>query len=83
MSAGDLFHFFHLFPGCGAGARDRVCGKSSPVVIPAKGRPAKYYFAGTPKAGIQADSVPGPPPVWTPAFAGVTEGAAGCEEGGA
>lgn len=22
-------------------------------IIPAKGHPAKYYFAGTPKAGIQ------------------------------
>ena len=32
---------------------------------PAKGYPAKYYFAGTPKAGAQTLCSD-----WTPAFAG-------------
>jgi hypothetical protein len=42
------------------------------IVIPAKGHPAKYYFAGTPMAGISARPAVSFLPE-TPAFAGVTE----------
>jgi hypothetical protein len=49
---------------------------SAPHVIPAKGHPAKYYFAGTPKAGISAQAsdndYAAPFFAGTPAFAGVT-----------
>jgi hypothetical protein len=37
---------------------------------PAEGHPAKYYFAGTPKAGAQLSGLWG----WAPAFAGKREG---------
>jgi len=44
---------------------------ASSIVIPAQGHPAKYDFAGTPKAGISARP-PCPILPGTPAFAGVT-----------
>ncbi len=43
------------------------------AVIPAKGHPAKYYFAGTPKAGTHTPYILLKlRSVWAPAFAGVT-----------
>jgi len=38
-------------------------------IIPAQGYPAKYYFAGTPEAGIQSHKRIARRP-WAPAFAG-------------
>ena len=47
----------------------------SATVIPAEGHPAKYYFVGTPEAGIhnpyRLEGV-ATLRVWIPAFAGMT-----------